>query len=361
MVELSPYVGRIAGIRIQLHWSFILLLVGIFLLTSIYLFTVWVLLFLCVLVHELAHSLLAKRNNIPVKKIILYPFGGGSIIDFERVKPSMEYNISIIGPVSSLVLAAIFGAASLYAPTGTIQSTLQLLFALNVFLGVFNILPWFPLDGGRALRSYLQKSRSFFDATKLAVNVSKIVTILFIIGTIVYVALIPGSFAYKEFIVLFDIIIGMFIYDGARAELRLAYVKTNITALKAKDAMSRNFTVVKPTAHIHSIYEAMLKHDANIILFKEGGEVKTVSHKKVQSLAMNPAKRNDSVARFGMAISQVEPNDPLFTGIERMNTNDTSIAAVLSKGRPVGVLLMPHIESVVALYLSKRRHRNLTS
>ncbi|MGI0133927.1 MAG: site-2 protease family protein, partial [Candidatus Micrarchaeaceae archaeon] len=246
MVDLSPYVGSIAGIRIQLHWSFILLLVGIFLLTSPYLFLIWVLLFACVLVHELAHSLLAKRNGIPVKKIILYPFGGGSVIDFEKVNPSMEYRISIIGPVSSLALALVFGAASLYAPSGTVQSTLYLLFVLNVFLGVFNILPWFPLDGGRALRSYLQKTRSFFTATKIAVNVSKVVTILFIIGTVIYVALIPGTFVYKEFVVLFDIIIGMFIYGGAQSELRLAYVKTNITKLKARDAISRNFTVVKP-------------------------------------------------------------------------------------------------------------------
>lgn len=361
MASLSPYVGSIFGIRIQLHWTFILLLVAILLLTDLYLFLVWVLLFACVLIHELTHSILAKRHDIPVKKIVLYPFGGGSIIDFEKVSPDMEYRISIAGPVSSLALALIFGVASVYAPSGTVQSTLNLLFLLNLFLGIFNILPWFPLDGGRALRSHLQKRRNFYDATKLAVNVSKVVTALFIVGTVIYVLLIPGTFAYKEFVVLFDIIIAMFIYDGAQAELQSAYVKVHITALKVKDAMSRAFTVVRPTSHIHSIYDTMLKHDTNIILFIDHSAAKTVLHKKVQALAMNPAKRNDNVAKFGIEIPTVQYGEPLYTAIERMNTNEASVAAVMRGGAIAGVLLMPHVSSVVALYLSKRNRRKETN
>ena len=76
MVNISPYIGSISGIKIQLHWSFVLLLV-FSLVLSFYLFAVIVLLFVCVLLHELAHSITSKRNGIGVKKIILLPIGGG--------------------------------------------------------------------------------------------------------------------------------------------------------------------------------------------------------------------------------------------------------------------------------------------
>lgn len=220
MVELSPYIGSIDGIRIQLHWSFILLLLLILTLSAYY-FLIWVLLFVCVLIHELTHSITSRRNGIAVKKIILYPFGGGSVIDFEKVKPETEFRISIVGPISSLLLAAVFGILAVYSPAGIVRYTVQTLFELNVFLGVFNILPWLPLDGGRALRAYLQEKRSYFEATRIAVLASNAITALFIVGTFVYVLLIPGTFFYKEFIVLWDVVLGLFVYSGAKADCRM--------------------------------------------------------------------------------------------------------------------------------------------
>ena len=113
MADFSPYMGSIDGIRIQLHWSFILLLLLILIL-SWYYFLIWVMLFACVLAHELTHSITSRRNGIAVKKIILYPFGGGSVIDFEKVSPKTEFRISIVGPLSSLMLAAIFGILAIF-------------------------------------------------------------------------------------------------------------------------------------------------------------------------------------------------------------------------------------------------------
>ena len=108
MADFSPHIGRIFGIDVELHWSFILLLVVILFL-SLYYFIIWALLFVFVLLHELVHSVTSRRNGVNVKKIILYPFGGGSVIDFENVTPEVEFRISIVGPLASLLIAALLG------------------------------------------------------------------------------------------------------------------------------------------------------------------------------------------------------------------------------------------------------------
>jgi Zn-dependent protease len=345
--------GSIDGIRIQLHWSFLLLLLFI-LLVSPYLFVVWVLLFVCVLIHELTHSITSRRNGIAVKKIILYPFGGGSVIDFEKVKPETEFRISIVGPISSLLLAALFGIAAIYAPAGMIRYTLQLLFLLNIFLGVFNLLPWLPLDGGRALRSYLQETRGYYDATRTAVLISNIISVLFIVGTIVYVALIPGTFFYKEFIVLWDVMLAMFIYTGAKSELQDAFVKENISGLRVGDAISKSYVEVKDSTTIPQLYKTMLKYHTHVVLFREGSVIKAVSN---LSLDKMPWRGNAmvNVKPLGVEVPQMSYGDKLFSAVERMRSYETGIVAVMRGNRLVGVLLAPHVESVVSLYLAHKK------
>ena len=190
MAGASPNIGSIYGVPIELHWTFIVMML-LALAISVNLFIIFVLLFVCVFLHELAHSVTAIRNNISVKKIILYPLGGGSMIDMDEVPPKLEFMIAIAGPVSSFLLAFIFGIAVIFIPAGTIELFVQLLFILNLLLAVFNILPWFPLDGGRVLRSWLEKKRDFLSATKLTVNISNAIIVLFVIGTIAFVAVRP--------------------------------------------------------------------------------------------------------------------------------------------------------------------------
>jgi Zn-dependent protease len=357
MADFSPKIGSINGIRIELHWTFILLLLFILFL-SFYLFVIWILLFVCVLIHELVHSTTSRRNGIPVKKIILYPFGGGSIIDFDKVTPEVEFRISIVGPIASLLLAAIFGIINIYTPFGIVRTTVQLLFILNIFLGVFNILPWFPLDGGRALRSYLQKKRSFLDATKLAVKVSNIVTVLFVIGTIIYALLIPGyTTTYREFIILFDIVIAFFIYGGAKSELNSAFIKEAISDLKVKDAITKGFIMVKPDTRIDELYRLFIKTNMHTAVFKKDDKIKMVSSSALQKLVQKKAK--PQVAEdFGVEIPVVPYNLKLYSAIERMRNAESGIAAVTNGGRVIGLLLTQNAESIIALHMSKKTQQN---
>ncbi|MGC8585954.1 MAG: M50 family metallopeptidase [Candidatus Micrarchaeia archaeon] len=351
MPGLSPKIGSMFGIDIQLHWSFILLLL-LFLVLSVYLFLIWVLLFICVLIHELAHSITSKRNGVEVKKIVLYPFGGGSIIDFEKVKPDLEFRIAIVGPLMSLFLGAVFGIAAAYAPAGIIRYTIQILFILNILLGVFNLLPWLPLDGGRALRSYMQRRNDYYAATKKSVLVSNAITAIFIIGTFVYVIFIKGSFFYKEFIVLWDIVIALFIYNGAQEELITAFVKTHITKLHVHNAMSKNFVFVKPTTTLAELYVQMLKRHTHIAIYELGGKVYIIPNIPKQALKKPTIDAYTTVSQLGVEIPKISYFESLYNALQRMQINETNVAAVSKREKIVGLLLMQHAEAIINLYLS---------
>ncbi len=353
MADFSPHIGRIFGIDVELHWSFLLLLIVILLL-SFYFFVLWVLLFLFVLLHELVHSVTSIRNGVKVKKIVLYPFGGGSVIDFEHITPEVEFRISIVGPLASLLLASLLGMATIFSPPGIVRATMQELFILNVFLGVFNLLPWLPLDGGRALRSYLQNKHSFIDSTRMAVKVGNAITFAFIAGTVLYAATLNAPFAYKEFIVLWDAVIAMFIYSGAQAELQSAIIKTEIAELRVKDVISHGYVMLNGGVTLQKLYRAVLKSHQHIILFKKGDRLMELSR-----IPVEPGKATaEVISHWAKEIHYIQYDAPLYSAVEKMRSEDTGVLAVLKAGKLFGILTAPHVESVIALFISKKSHEN---
>ncbi len=358
MASLSPNIGKISGITIQLHWSFLALILFIFILSiaaqELYFFVIIVLLFACVLAHELTHSIVSQRNGVRVKRIVLLPIGGASIIDMEKVKPSVELKIAIAGPFASIALGAVFGALYFIAPHGILQQTMLTLFELNLLLGGFNLLPGFPLDGGRVLRSYLQGRHSFIDATRLAVKASNWTILALMIGTVVYAALVPGaSFAYREFIVFWDMIIALFLYDGARAELQSAQLKVHTDLLKAKDMMTANYVVLDKQVKAADLYRLMLNKGAKIALFRHGKSILKADDKELSALigAKDYVSWREIRARKG--IPTVKYNETLTRAIELMRNDEADTLAVTRNGKLAGILYAPYIETALQVYLSK--------
>ncbi|MFW6151149.1 MAG: site-2 protease family protein, partial [Chloroflexota bacterium] len=193
-MKSSIRLGRIAGIEIGIHytWIFIFILVSWSLAQGFFpqyypgwdQVTYWLtgviaalLLFVSVLLHELAHSLVAQARGMKVQSITLFIFGGVSNIEEEAEQPRIEFAMAIVGPVTSLALAGMFWA--LLQTAGDRQSplaaTLGYLALINVILGVFNLLPAFPLDGGRVLRSILWgRTGSLSRATNTAATVGRL-------------------------------------------------------------------------------------------------------------------------------------------------------------------------------------------
>jgi Zn-dependent protease/CBS domain-containing protein len=194
-------IGKIAGINIDIHvsWIIILVLLTVSLATGWFpqlypgwsTATYWVvglisalLLFVSVLLHELAHSLVARRRGLPVKNITLFIFGGVSNIEQEPKSPGVEFQVAVVGPLTSLLIGAIcyLLLLPLRGTNSPLEGILLYLAVTNVLLGVFNLVPGFPLDGGRVLRSIVWKlTGSLTKATRIASISGQVIAYLFIL------------------------------------------------------------------------------------------------------------------------------------------------------------------------------------
>jgi Zn-dependent protease/CBS domain-containing protein len=189
--------------------------------------------FASVLVHELAHSLVARKRGIPIKQITLFMFGGVSSLQGEPSTAPVEAWIAFVGPLTSIVLGLLFFAASqlVGAPTpfGAAMSYLAL---ANWALGLFNLLPAFPLDGGRVLHALIWRwTKSRFRATQIAATIGRIVAMLFI-GYGVFVTLYYGVGMVSG---LWLVFIGWFLLQAGGAEQTQAELLHALQGLTAQD------------------------------------------------------------------------------------------------------------------------------
>lgn len=222
-------IGRIAGIEIRVHatWLIIAALIGwTFYLRADFIYDVTageaaglavagaVVFFLSILLHELSHSLMAKARGIDVRGITLFLFGGSTDADLSTRKPGDEFAVTVVGPLTSFGIAAVlWGAASAAGPLGDpVPGMIAYLAWLNLALGLFNLLPGFPLDGGRILRSATWKATGSLErATRIASTVGQFVGYALVAGGVL-LFIMTGAGG------LWLAIIGWFIAQAAKAE-----------------------------------------------------------------------------------------------------------------------------------------------
>ncbi len=351
MSKFSPVIGRIFGVDIELHWLSIAFLLLILIADPAhpYLFIIFVVVLVCILLHELGHSLTALRNNVAVKKIILIlPIGGGSVIEPSALTPEKELRITAVGPSISLLLGLLFGIGATLAQPGMLRVSLQLLFEINILLGVLNFLPWFPLDGGRMLRSYLQRTRNFFDSTKTAVEASKGMSVAYVVGASAYIILFTKySAAFKELGILINVVLAVFIYGGAQAEMQYAHIRNQIAGMRAGAIADRHCIVAHGDMSAERLYRLAVSRRSHLVLFREKGRVRVF----VASLATTRAmlRSNATLRMSGTEIPSVSYSSQLYKALDIIRTDEASVLAVLKGRRIVGFLTQQHIESIAAL------------
>lgn len=224
---MSLTLGKILGIAIRIHWSFLLLLVliagaelsrGGTLSEVLFSLGFIIAIFLCVVLHEYGHALTARRYGVDTDQIILLPFGGVANIQKMPEKPKQELVIAIAGPLVNVVIAGILALAlplqelrnrseEVLTEAPSAENFFLLLLSINIILVVFNAIPAFPMDGGRVLRSLLAMKMPRPKATRIAARVGQFFAILFIIF----------GFFYNFWLVL----IGVFVFFGANSEYKL--------------------------------------------------------------------------------------------------------------------------------------------
>ena len=242
-------IGRIAGIEIRVHWTFFLL-VALFALGSsgprgpgVVAGLFWlVVIFGCVVAHELAHCVVARRRGATVREIVLLPIGGVSKLENLPESPPDEFAIAIVGPAASLGIA---GAAAIVA-LGVGQPLLPIdlyngallarLVWFNLIVAGFNLLPAFPLDGGRVFRALLERRYDLEHATRVAAR----------IGRALAVALIAVGVLVNFWLV----IIGVFVYFGASAEEAATIAHVRLRGAHVADVMLLEPVVIDPATTV---------------------------------------------------------------------------------------------------------------
>ena len=358
MSQGAVCIGKIAGIDIELHWLFILLIL-FFIYLSPLLGLIWILLFICVLIHELSHSITAIGNGIKVSKIILLPIGGASIIDQTEIDPKVEFNVSIAGPITSLLLGGIFGIIVIFTPPGIITYLVQYLFLINILLGLFNLLPAFPMDGGRVLRSYLEKKKNFYDATMITAKVSRYFMLLIIIGTVVFVALPTGyPLINKEIIFIWDLIIVFFLYEGMRAEEDNVMIRQATKGLTIKDAMSGNYAIVKWNSKASELYNLMKKSREHTLITKNPQGVYCV----VNVFDQGALKRAASVKDLAAEIPNMQSSTTISDAVSKIEAAPFKIGVILRGKKLIGIATGQHISAFLALHMrAKTRGKALNN
>jgi Zn-dependent protease len=307
------------------------------------------LLFVSVLVHELAHAFVARRHGMRVRGITLHIFGGVSALDDEPPTPRAEFLIAAVGPATSFLIAGVLAAVTAggMVPAGMPAAIVQYLVGINVAVGVFNLVPGFPLDGGRLLRAALWHWKGTLPrATYIASRVGAAFAFaLMALGGLQVLAggLVGG---------LWLIFIGLFLRAGADAGYAQVALREALGGLIVRDVMSRNVVTIAADASVTDLVALFWTHHFTSFPVIADGRVAGIAvvH-DVRDVA--PERRDDTRVREimrplgdSLIVAQI---DSLVRALEAASSNGLGRLAVLESGRLVGYLSLKDITHVLVL------------
>jgi Zn-dependent protease/predicted transcriptional regulator len=345
--------GRILGIPIYLHpsWFIIFALITLSLRTQ---FTAqhpawtsqqhWLLgiitsalFFGSVVFHELSHSVVAKLYKIPVQSITLFVFGGLSSISREPEKPRQEFNIAIAGPLASFFLAGCFYLVGrFFHGDDLVTASTKWLWQINVALGAFNLVPGFPLDGGRILRGIAWGiTKNFQRATKIASTTGKIFAyVMIIVGA--YQALM-GNWVGG----LWTAFIGWFLLSAAQESYAQVAVQNTLTGVRAGDVMTHDIPTVTRDMSIDEYVHEVLRTGAKVhIVTGAGRPVGLISLDEARTVPRDEWT-NTSIQAVMLPLDRLhstEPDEPVLSVLQRMRSKSISQMPVISDGNIVGMV-----------------------
>lgn len=290
-----------------------------------------------VLVHELSHSVVAVRRGISVRRIRLFVFGGVSEIESEAANPQDEFMITIAGPASSFVLGGLFlGLAALVGDRTVLDHLFARLGGINLLLGGFNLLPGFPLDGGRVLRSIVWKTTGDYGrATQIAGNGGRIVAAVMIaIGVI-------SVFLRGDFGGLWWIVLGWFLFQAAGAALTQLTLQQGLKGVVAAQLMTRTPLAVDGRLTLQQVFDEhfMANNVSTFPVLLEGRVRGLISLKQLGEVPRN--RWDEVLVSETMQVLQPEDAVGADTPAEEVLAKLSGIGqrvVVVEDGRLVGVV-----------------------
>ncbi len=361
-------IGRLLGIDVRVHFSWVLIfaLVAISLansyLPSAYpgwsLGQYWavglagsVLLFVCVLVHEFSHSIEAIRRGRKVPSITLFLLGGVSEIEEESRSASEEFWISFVGPATSLLLALFFwllyfGFRSL---NPQLSALVQYLALVNLLIGLFNLVPAFPLDGGRVLRALVWKSTgSETKATAVASRIGLAFGSAFV-GFGIVIMIVTSELVTGAWLV----IVGWFIRSAASTVRKQQSAESRLSSRHVRDAMRADFPTVEPGVSVQALLEQRMVTEferAYVVTLGDTlyGLITAVEVNQVAPEARGRTWVTEAMTRVS-DLATLTPDTSLEDGLKHLTGKEISQAVVVEDGKPVGLLSREDVLRVMEL------------
>jgi Zn-dependent protease/predicted transcriptional regulator len=348
-MKWSLYLGQVRGIRLQMHWTFLLLVAwivmslasrgaavpeivgGVMLLLAV---------FACVVLHELGHALTAQRFGIQTRDITLLPIGGIARLERMPERPGEEFLVAVAGPMVNVVIASALGIVllafgSLEPMTAAIDVRAgffgQLMW-INVILVLFNLLPAFPMDGGRILRSLLAMRMEYARATSIAASVGQIMAVVF--GAI-------GVLGWNPFLVF----IAIFVYFGAQAEAQQVQVRSELMGVKVRDAMLSDFFVLSGHHSLGDAAQQLLAGSQQDFPVKSDGRLLGMLYRPRLVAALKEFGSDTAVADVVKPdFPTLDPEQPLHEALAQLRmAGSTSAPVVDARGRLVGLLTLENV------------------
>lgn len=359
-MKWTLYLGKIAGIRMFIHWTFIILVVWIFLMhfrisqsvqEGLIGVAFIITIFVCVIMHEFGHALTARKFNIGTKSITILPIGGVASIERMPEKPAQELWVAIMGPVVNVVIAIVLYL--LLNLTGNIpdieklielqetQQALNLgdyflynLMIVNIALVAFNLIPAFPMDGGRVLRALLSYRMDRSKATNVAARVGQFLAILFVFAGF-----------YTNFWLVF---IGIFIFLGAGGEATYEATKSILSDYRVRDVLMTKYTVLSPGDTLARAVQALLDGQEKEFLVGDHETIAGVLTRDSIIKGLNEFGKDAPVSNvMRKDFITLQPDMELQEVYHRMMTNGCSVGPVYEESRLIGIVDRENINELV--------------
>lgn len=345
--------GRFAGIDVFIHWTFGILIAwivysnfkaGLDLAQVIWSVLFILAIFACVTLHEYGHALAARRYGIPTKDITLYPIGGVARLEKMPEKPIQELVVALAGPAVNIVimlaLYIVSGGAVLDLHEDDSRLIIQesnfipMLGFINIWLAFFNLIPAFPMDGGRVLRAFLSMKMERVKATEIAATIGQILAIGF-----VFVGFYINPFL---------IFIGIFIMFGARAEAESVKQLAGVSGFTAAHAVMRNFQTLDVNQPISEAVRALLDGQARSFLLSDAGTPCGYLSRELIIKGLREHGEEVPISAIGnMQIEKVQPDTPLQEVYQTFAATRVPMVLVQDEGNILGVIDLENIAELM--------------
>ena len=347
----------VRGIDIRVHLTFPLILLwaafqfgvlgGGGLSGALFGIIVILLLFGLVTLHELGHSFAALHYGVPVERIVLLPIGGVAQLRHMPDKPKQEFVIALAGPAVNVVLAIVLGGVALLfgLPLGnplssgvtlSFTAVFSYIFFYNVLLAVFNMIPAFPMDGGRVLRSLLAMRLDYGRATNIAVMLGRGLAVMFGLY-----GLFNGAF--------FTVLIAIFIFSGATQEGQMVKFRQRLRGYTVQQAYSNRIPVLQPADSLREAVNWTARGVADFPVSRFGEYVGFLSNARLMSALQQGGSEQTVASVMNREVEPVSLTADLYDVQHRLSNERLRALPVVEDGRILGVISMRHIQQMLRM------------